>query len=175
MGGMVALETAIHYPELVGRLVLISSCAQFRRPDTDQHEVQSLPVRALILGLHRDRETTLRRFFSLVHSRSGSEARMADDVQQALRLDADDLVHGLRYLQTTDLRARLSAVRVPALIAHGRKDQIIAWQSSQLLQAGIGDSELLLVDDGDHGMVATSPETLAPAILGFLGMDPFPV
>ncbi len=27
MGGIVALETAIHFPELVRRLVLISSCA----------------------------------------------------------------------------------------------------------------------------------------------------
>ena len=31
MGGIVALETAIHFPELVRRLVLISSCAVLYR------------------------------------------------------------------------------------------------------------------------------------------------
>ncbi len=175
MGGIVALETAIHFPELVRRLVLISSCALFCPPSTDQHEVQSLPVRAMVLGLHRDREGTLRRFFSLVHSQSGSAAQMAEDLQQALRLDPDHLVHGLRYIQTADLRSPLSAIRVPTLIAHGRKDRVISWQASQLLQAGIGGSDLLLVDEGDHGLVATSPGILAPAILRFLSADPLPV
>jgi len=175
MGGIVALETAIHFPELVRRLVLISSCAMFYPPSTDHHEVQSLPVRAMILGLHRDREGTLRRFFSLVHSQSGSAAQLAEDLQQALQLDPDHLVHGLRYIQTVDLRSRLSVVRVPTLIAHGRKDRVISWQASQLLQAGIGGSDLLLVDEGDHGLVATSPGILAPAILRFLSADPLPV
>ena len=35
MGGIVALETAIHSPELVRRLVLISSCAKFDPPSPD--------------------------------------------------------------------------------------------------------------------------------------------
>ncbi|HKM53067.1 MAG TPA: alpha/beta hydrolase [Isosphaeraceae bacterium] len=175
MGGIVALETAIHFPELVRRLVLISSCALFCPPATDQHEVRSLPVRAMILGLHRDRDETLRRFFSLVHSESGSAAQMAEDLKQALRLDPDHLVHGLRYIQTADLRSRLSAVRVPTLIAHGRKDRVISWHASQLLQAGIGGSDLLLVDEGDHGLVATSPGMLTPAIVRFFNADPVPV
>ncbi len=175
MGGIVALETAIHFPELVRRLVLISSCSLFCPPSTDHHEEQSLPVRAMILGLHRDRDETLRSFFSLVHSESGSAAHMAEDLHQALRLDPDHLVHGLRYIQTVDLRSRLSAVRVPTLIAHGRKDRVISWRASQLLQAGIGGSDLLLVDEGDHGLVATSPGILAPAIVRFFNADPLPV
>ena len=137
--------------------------------------MQSLPVRAMILGLHRDRDETLRRFFSLVHSESGSAAQMAKDLHQALRLDPDHLVHGLRYIQTVDLRSRLSTVRVPTLIAHGRKDRVITWQASRLLQAGIGGSDLLLVDEGDHGLVATSPGILAPAIVRFFNADPLPV
>ena len=97
---------------------------------------------------------------------------MAQDLHQALRLDPDHLVHGLRYIQTVDLRSRLSAVRVPTLIAHGRKDRVISWQASQLLQAGIGGSDLLLVDEGDHGLVATSPGILAPAIVRFFQRGP---
>ncbi len=93
---------------------------------------------------------------------------------QAARLEPDVLVHGLRYIQTADLRERLAAVRVPTLIAHGRKDQVISWRASQLLQTGIAGSELLLVDAGDHGLVATSPGILAPAILRFLSADPLP-
>lgn len=99
---------------------------------------------------------------------------MAEDLHQALRLDPDHLVHGLRYIQTIDLRSRLSTVRVPTLIAHGRKDRVVTWQASRLLQAGIGGSDLLLVDEGDHGLVATSPGILAPAIVRFFNADPLP-
>jgi len=44
-----------------------------------------------------------------------------------------------------------------------------------LLQAGIGGSDLLLVDEGDHGLVATAPGILTPAIVRFFNADPLPV
>ncbi len=102
MGGMVALETAIHFPELVGRLVLISSCAVFRPPSTDQHDLPTLPVRAMVVGL-------------------------------------------------------------------------LSWQASRLLQEGIRASDLLLVDGGNHGLIATSPQLLAPAIVRFFERGPLAV
>ncbi len=174
MGGTVALETTVCFPDLVRRLVLISSCALFAPPGNHHHEAHSLPVRAMIVGLHRDRRETLRGFFSLVHSENGSPALLDGELQRALRLDPNRLVHGLRYLQRVDLRARLSALRVPTLIAHGRKDQVISWQASQLLHDGIGHSDLVLAEYGDHGLVTTAPGVVAPAILRFFSADSFP-
>jgi pimeloyl-[acyl-carrier protein] methyl ester esterase len=169
---MVALETAIYFPERVDRLVLISSCPVFSTPDTFDHELPASRLRAMILGLHRDRRETLRRFFSLVHSESRSESRAAEDLRLAMQLEPPHLIHGLRYLQSVDLCARLSSVQVPTLIIHGRKDRVISWQASLLLQEGIARSKLLLVDDGDHGLAASRPNVLAPAIVQFSNADP---
>ena len=181
MGGMVALETATHSPELVRRLVLISSCAKFDPPVPDHHQTQSLPapssqvqsspVRTLIHGLHRDRHETLRRFFSLVHSENRSAPQRTESLHQALQMNPEHLLHGLKYIQAVDLRAHLSLIRVPTLLVHGRKDQVISWRASELLQAGIIGSDLRLFDDADHGLVATSPEIIAPAISRFLSAD----
>jgi pimeloyl-[acyl-carrier protein] methyl ester esterase len=171
MGGMVALEAAIYFPEKVRRLVLLSSCAVFTPPSSDPVEKSTRPVRAMIVGLHRDRRATLGRFFALVHSESGAAELIMEDLRQAMGLAPEVLVHGLDYLQTTDLRAGLSAVRVPTLLVHGTKDRVIAWQASQTLQAGIDGSALILVDGADHGFVATSPELVAPAIRRFLNGD----
>jgi pimeloyl-ACP methyl ester carboxylesterase len=181
MGGIVALETAIDYPDLVRRLVLISSCAKFDPPTPDHHQtqssstpsspVQSSPVRALIHGLHRDRHETLRRFFALVHSENTFTPQRTESLRLALGLDPDHLLHGLNYIQSVDLSARLSLVRVPTLLVHGQKDQVISWRASRLLQAGIGGSDLRLFDEADHGLVATSPEIVAPAIVRFLCAD----
>ena len=172
MGGMVALETAIYFPELVRRLVLISSCARFDPPVTDGRGLPSLPVRALIRGMHRDRQETLRRFFSLVYSEGSPAPLLEESLHRALELDPDYLVHGLRYIQGIDLRARLCEVRIPALIIHGRRDRVIGSQASQLLHAGISGSELLLVDEGDHGLITTDLEAVTPAITRFLNADP---
>ncbi len=180
MGGIVALETAIHSPELVRRLVLISSCAKFDPPSPDHHETMSLPaqsspVRALIHGLHRDRHETLRRFFALVHSENSSAPQRTESLHQALQLDPEHLLHGLKYIQVVDLSSRLSLVRVPTLLVHGRKDQVISSRASRLLQAGVVGSELRLFDEADHGLVATSPEIIAPSIVRFLSADRLPV
>ena len=125
----------------------------------------------MIVGLHRNCHETLRDFFSLVHSENGSPALLDETLQQAMGLDPNRLVHGLRYLQTVDLRSRLSALRVPTLIAHGRRDRVISWQASQLLHDGIGASDLVLAEHGDHGLVTTAPGVLAPAILRFFSAD----
>ncbi len=93
-------------------------------------------------------------------------------MHRALELDPDYLVHGLRYIQGIDLRSRLCEVRIPALIIHGRRDRVIGYQASQLLHAGISGSELLLVDEGDHGLITTDLEAVTPAITRFLNADP---
>lgn len=171
MGGMAALETAIHFPELVGRLVLLSSCAMFRAPD-DRGEAQSLPVRALIVGMHRNRRETLEKFFSLVYSECGSPAQEEDSVREAIQLNPEHLVHGLRYIQGLDLRAHLPRVRAPALIVHGRRDRVISWEASGVLQKGIRGSRLQILDRGDHGLPLTAPALVASIIEAFLNGEP---
>jgi pimeloyl-ACP methyl ester carboxylesterase len=172
MGGMVALETAIYFPELVRRLVLISACAVFSPPSTDRAETPTAAVRALIRGLHRDRAETLYRFFSLVHSETGADEYVSECVREALGIDPSLLVHGLRYIQSLDLRWGLSSVRVPTLIVHGRNDRVISSDASQLLHGGLSKSELLLIEHADHGLAATTPHVLAAAILRFFNRHP---
>jgi pimeloyl-[acyl-carrier protein] methyl ester esterase len=172
MGGMVALETAIHFPELVSRLVLISSCSVFCPPTTGREDAPSAPVRALILGLQRDRNETLRRFFSLMHSESGCDRAVSESVRQALEIKPELLVYGLRYIQSLDLRWGLSSVHVPTLIIHGCNDRVISSDASQLLQRGLSNSELLLIEHADHGLAATRPHVLASAIHRFFRGHP---
>ncbi|MGC8641350.1 MAG: alpha/beta fold hydrolase [Isosphaeraceae bacterium] len=175
MGGMIALETAVHFPELVDRLVLVSSCAVFSPPAEDRGATPTLPVRALVVGLHRDRRETLRKFFALVYSETGDSMRIKEDLNQAMNIEPEALFHGLRTLQRFDLCPRLSAVNVPTLLIHGRQDQVISFRASQLLVDGIVASTLLPVDEGDHGLPVTSPELVAAAVARFLSGDQLPV
>jgi pimeloyl-[acyl-carrier protein] methyl ester esterase len=174
MGGMVALETAIHFPVLVRQLILISTSAKFCSAPGYPHGVSPAVLRAMMQGLHRDRRETLERFFALVYSNDGSAEQRAEDLRQSLQLDLECLVHGLQYLRSVDLRSRLADVRVPVLIVHGGKDQVISWQAGRLLHEGISGSELLLLDEADHSLPVTAPELLASRMARFLGTESRP-
>jgi pimeloyl-[acyl-carrier protein] methyl ester esterase len=171
MGGMVALETAIHFPTLVRQLILVSTSAKFCSAPDYPHGVSPAVLRAMIQGLRRDRRETLERFFALVYSNNGSVEQRAEDLRHTLSLDLECLIHGLQYLRSIDLRSRLSDVRVPTLIVHGRNDDVISWHAGQSLHEGILGSELLLLDKADHSLPVTAPDLLTSRMAHFLGTD----
>ena len=171
MGGMVALETAIHFPALVRQLILISTSAKFCSAPDYSHGVRPSVLRAMIQGLKRDPRETLERFFAMVYSNNGSGEQKAEDLRHSLRLDVECLVHGLQYLRSVDLRSRLSDVQSPALIVHGRQDQVISWHAGQWLHERIPGSKLLLLDEADHALPVTTPELLASSMARFLDRD----
>jgi pimeloyl-[acyl-carrier protein] methyl ester esterase len=171
MGGMVALEAAIHFPELVRQLILISTSARFCSAPGYPHGVSPAVLRAMMQGLRRDRRETLERFFALVYSNDGSAEQKAEDLRRSLQLDLECLVHGLQYLRSVDLRLQLADVRVPALIVHGGKDQVISRHAGRLLHERISGSELLLLDEADHSLPVTAPELLTSRMARFLGTD----
>jgi pimeloyl-ACP methyl ester carboxylesterase len=70
-------------------------------------------------------------------------------------------------LLTVDLHGELPRLQIPTLILHGRQDQILPWQASDVLQAGIAASRRLLVE-GNHGLVVTAPGLVLPALRWFL-------
>jgi pimeloyl-[acyl-carrier protein] methyl ester esterase len=164
MGGLIALETAIGFPELVCRLVLMSTGATFCATARSPWGVPPAKVRAMLLGLRRDREGTLRRFFTAAY---GANPLAQRHCQWAADLKTEDLELGLRYLLTADLSAELPGLHTPTLIVHGRQDQILPWQASDVLQAGIPASRRLLVEGG-HGLVVAAPERVLPALRFFL-------
>jgi pimeloyl-[acyl-carrier protein] methyl ester esterase len=180
MGGLIALETAIWFPRLVGRLVLLSAAATFCATASCPWGAEPASVRAMLLGLRRDREATLRRFFAAAYGvlplagpAPPSEGDALPPVarkhyQRAADLTTEELTAGLRYLLTIDLRGELPRLRLPTLILHGRQDQILPWQASDVFQAHIAASRRLLVE-GNHGLAVTAPGLVLPALRRFVG------
>ncbi len=74
----------------------------------------------------------------------------------------------VRAFGTTDFRAEIAAITLPALVVHGTTDQMVPAESSSLrLTAMLPQSQLVLIEGGPHGIAVTHAAELSDAMLAF--------
>lgn len=70
---------------------------------------------------------------------------------------------------TTDFREDLPKITVPALVIHGDSDGIVPFEGSgQRTHQAISGSELVLIEDGPHGVNVSHPKEFNRALIDFL-------
>jgi pimeloyl-ACP methyl ester carboxylesterase len=138
MGGRIALELALSRPERVRSLVLVSTAARTRA------KVRlSWPARllAVLVRLPPFRRMDPQPRYAFLRQREAS--------------------------RSYDATARLGEIRVPALVAHGRKDVTVPLEDAETLAAGIAGSELA-VFGGGHAFFIRRRDELADRAVRFL-------
>jgi 3-oxoadipate enol-lactonase len=71
-----------------------------------------------------------------------------------------------------DFSARLDQINVPALIIHGRDDQLVPVSEAEKMDQGIPDSRLVLVPDAGHLVNLEQPDLFNQSIAHFLAELP---
>lgn len=128
LGGVLALALALRRPELVKRLVLVSSTPRFvQAPDWPRAMAPEV-LAAFAAGLEADYEATLSRFLAL-------QFRGVKGAQAALRQlradlaatppDPQALRGGLAVLRDSDLRAGLDRLGCPLRVILGELDALV--------------------------------------------------
>lgn len=129
LGGLVALHAGLAHAKKVCGIVEIAASPRFVLGPNWPHGVSSDVFAQFAAGLHRDYRGTIERFLAL-------EALGSDQAQAELRElkvhvfergepTLKGLEHGLRALDTTDLRTRLSELTMPSLWIAGRRDRLV--------------------------------------------------
>jgi pimeloyl-ACP methyl ester carboxylesterase len=67
-----------------------------------------------------------------------------------------------------DTRGRLQEIRVPTLILTGKDDELTTPTMAQELNSAIPNSELLIFEQGGHGLYWETPERFNQAVLDFI-------
>ncbi len=161
MGGLLTME---FLPQSCKKLVLISSTAKFCAAEEYPCGIPEKILRRMILQLKRNRETVLEEFFNNVHfpqQQSRHHSRPCCD-------RTEDLVAGLEYLRSTDLRQKVPALEIPVLLLHGADDRIIPASASEWLHARLPNSQLTLFPGQGHALSAHQFTTVTNEILHFL-------
>jgi pimeloyl-ACP methyl ester carboxylesterase len=162
LGGGIAMQVAYQFPELVGRLVLVSSGGLGREVSLFLRAV-TLPGAELVLPLIASRAvlntgTTISRALGRVGLQAGSDlAEIARGIASLNEIGARRaFVHTARAVidscgQRVDARDRLYlAEAVPSLLVWGENDPIIPAEHGRRAQELMPGSRLEVFEDAGH-------------------------
>lgn len=173
LGGLVAMHAAAAEASPVTGLVAVAASPRFVAAPDWPHGVDASVLAQFGDGLARDYRGTVDRFLAL-------EAQGSDHMREELRLLRERvyargepapgaLVEGLAVLEHQDLRAALRQLAVPSLWIAGRRDRLVTWQAMKAAAALCPDGGFSCVAGGGHAPFLTHADTVASAVIDFVG------
>jgi pimeloyl-ACP methyl ester carboxylesterase len=175
MGGFVAAEVAIQFPERVGRLVLVSA-AGISSAEALQGPILTFGRVATAIATN-----SVARFRWLASRPVTRHISLALVARHPRLLKPDFAYEGffkgagkpgfddaLRASLEYDFRDRLPEVKVPTLIVWGEKDSIIPVRDADEFERLIEDSRKLVMKDTGHIPMAERPVTFNDVLVEFL-------
>lgn len=164
-GGCVAAAYAATHPERVDRLVLYGSYAHGA-------DIAEPEARASILAAVEHHWGVGSRLLADIFLPGGDEADRDAFVRfQRACATRESAAASLAAVYTMDIRDRLASVTAPTLVVHRRADRAIPFRLGQDVAARIPGATLVALDGTDHFPWRGDAESVARAVLGFLGDD----
>ncbi|MEO7149999.1 MAG: pimeloyl-ACP methyl ester esterase BioH [Rhodanobacteraceae bacterium] len=167
LGGLIALQAALDFPQHVHSLAMLCASPRFVRGDDWPYAISADILQQFAADLEIDYRATLERFLAL-------EALGSDCAQQDLcRLraetfaeqtpDARVLCEGLDVLEHADLRARLPELTRPSVWIAGRRDRLIPWQAMRWSAQQCGGA-FVRIEGGGHAPFIGHASEVAAAL-----------
>ena len=159
-GGAVAVAYAVRRPERVSHLILAGAYARgrlVRARDDDEREAAGIDLEVARVGWgHQD--PGFLRIFASQFLPDGTTQDWDDFI--AFQRQTTSPANGVRFLEEfadIDVSRIAHRVQCPTLILHSRNDaRVPATQASELATL-IPDSQLVLLDSGNHLLTASEP------------------
>ena len=169
MGGMIAQEMAIHYPQRVASLIL--GCTT----PGGKHAVPPPPesMKALEGRAGLTPEEAAREGWKLAFSEAFIRTHRAEleaHLQRMLAHVTPRFAYERHFQATMTLRVykQLKEITAPTLVVTGRDDVLIPAANSEILAREIPGAELAIFDNAGHGFVTSAREPFLKVLKGFL-------
>lgn len=151
LGGGIALTVGLHHPNVVDGIVMASSSSRLRvAPKILEAVANSTPEEPFELGFAFGPDAT--------QESISTYARAARATPPGAAL-AD-----WRACDSFDVRDRLAALDLPALVAYGDKDVLTPPKYQGLLAEALPDAETFEVENAGHMLPWENPEALSDAV-----------
>ncbi|MFZ5917186.1 MAG: alpha/beta fold hydrolase [Chloroflexota bacterium] len=160
MGGAIAQQMALSYPDRVQALVLIGTGARLR------------VAPAILQAILEDFETAVSSMVDWVYSPDASPL-LRQQGQQVLAQTPQQVMHGdFVACDTFDVMDRLGEVRAPALVITGTADRLTPVKYARLLAQQIPTAHIELLENAGHMVMLERPRQVADAVSRFLSALP---
>lgn len=172
MGGMIAQEFAVKYPERMNRLVLgCTNCGGRNSIPAAQKVLDVLMARAGMTP-----EEGAEAMAPYIYDRSTPRERIEEDL--AIRRRCYPTPAGymgqVQAILAWSSFDRLAGVRAPTLIIHGETDELIPPGNAAIISDAIAGSDLTMLPNASHLFITDQPEASHREILAFLSGDSKP-
>jgi 3-oxoadipate enol-lactonase len=168
MGGMIAQEFALAYPDRLNKLLLCCTCSEASEANTRLYRIWQ--ETAPILGLSQMmKEVLLWCFTPEFFQHHPDAARETEEALTGITQSVEAYLSQLNSIQVHNATARLGEIQAPTLVLGAPKDLIFPPFQSEQLHAGISGSRLQFTAHGGHAFLWEAPEEFNQAVLGYLG------
>jgi 3-oxoadipate enol-lactonase len=168
MGGMIAQEFALQYPDRVRSLIL--GCTAAGGPNAVRAEPEATEM-LMARGKMTPQEAA-EAAVPFIYHRDTPRARIDEDM--AVRRDwlarPEAYVNQLAGILKWEAYSRLDQVRAPTLVIHGDSDRLVAPGNAQLIAGRIPGAKLVIIPNASHIYTTDQPEASQQAVLNFLNL-----
>lgn len=166
MGGMIAQEFALQYPERVRSLIL--GCTAAGGP----HAVlaESAALQTLMRQGEMTPEESKEAIIPFIYDAATSRERIEEDM--AIRMKWYPTLRGyagqLQGILGWEAYSRIAQITAPTLVIHGETDRLVPPANAQLIAERIPGSKLVLIPQAGHIFETDQPAAALHAIVEFL-------
>ncbi|MCG6948060.1 MAG: alpha/beta hydrolase [Acidobacteria bacterium] len=166
MGGYIAQEFALNFPQRVRALVLGgASCGG----------ENAVPARQEVWDVAQERlnmppEDAVRALVPYIYDPSTPRERIEMDMKIRLRTypSAESYVAQLEGILQWESFGRLGQLRAPTLVMHGEHDQLVPPENGRLLAEMIPGATLEMLPDASHMFTTDRPQETVSTVVRFL-------
>jgi pimeloyl-[acyl-carrier protein] methyl ester esterase len=172
LGGMLATQFALDFPQRVQKLALVASAPQFVRDDSWPDGTDSEVLGHFADGLKKHYQLTIKRFIALQAMGSEHAQEQQRNLRDAVFRHGNPqpaaLEGGLEILRQVNLRPRLAEISCPSLLISGKNDALFRPAAAHKTQALFNDAQLSLIDGAGHAPFLSHPELFFNTLHRFL-------
>jgi len=167
MGGMIAQEFALAYPDRVESLVLgCTACGGRGAVPAAENVLQVLKARATMTP-----EEGAAAMVPYIYDSSTPRERIEEDlaIRRRTFATADGYMAQLQAILAWTSLDRLAGIHAPTLIIHGETDELVPPVNAAILASHIPGSRLVMLPNASHIFITDQPAASHREILAFLG------
>ena len=166
MGGMIAQEFALQYPNKVRSLIL--GCTAAGGPDAVRAEDEALRV---LMTRGPDLEQFARAINPFIYDAGTSPQLVEEDTAARLKWYAsgDGYFAQLQAVMAWEAYSRIAQISAPTLVIHGENDRLVPAENGRRIAARIPGAKLVIIPGASHIFTTDQPAAAQAAILDFLG------
>lgn len=166
MGGMIAQEFALQYPQKVRSLIL--GCTAAGGPEAVRAEPAVLQV---LMTRSPNPDEFAKAIGPFIYDRGTPPKSIEEDteVRRKWYPTADAYSAQLQAILAWESYSRISQITQPTLVLHGENDKLVPPENGKLIAARISGAKLVLIPNASHIFLTDQTAAAHTAILDFLG------